>query len=98
MHIKGDEVVHVEIGLFEEDNLLFQGEIQITEKEYEEENELIRIKHQIINDEAIIELRVFDDGEQIIKSTLDMPVHESEEWESIQLAHLTLAFKCKLNA
>jgi len=90
--------VQVELGLFEGDNLLFQGEINVTENEYKEENEILKIKHQLINDEAIIELRVMDQGEQIIKSTLNMPVHESEDWESIELANFTLAFKCKLNA
>ena len=90
--------MQVELGLFEGDNLLFQGEINVTENEYKEENEILKIKHQLINDEAIIELRVMDQGEQIIKSTLNMPVHESEDWESIELANFTLAFKCKLNA
>jgi len=90
--------VRVELGLFQNDKLLFQGEIKVTEKEYQEENEMIKLKHQLVNDEAIIEMRVFKNGEQVIKSTLDMPVHQSEDWESIELAQFTLAFKCKLNA
>ena len=90
--------MRVELGLFEGDSLLFQGEINVTENEYEEENEIIKLKHKLINDEAIIELRIFNDGEQIIKSALNMPLHESEDWESIELANFTLAFKCKLNA
>lgn len=90
--------MRVELGLFQNDKLLFQGEIKVTEKEYQEENEMIKLKHQLVNDEAIIEMRVFKNGEQVIKSTLDMPVHQSEDWESIELAQFTLAFKCKLNA
>jgi hypothetical protein len=90
--------VRVELGLFEEDNLLFQGEINVTDTEYQEENELVKLKHQLINDEAIIELRIFNEDEQIVISTLNMPVHESEDWESIEMASYTLAFKCKLNA
>jgi len=90
--------VRVELGIFESDNLLFQGEITITEEEYEEENEIIRLKHQLINNEAIIELRIFDGGVQVIKSSLNMPIHESDDWESIELVDFTLAFKCKLNA
>ncbi len=90
--------MRVELGLFDGDSLLFQGEINIIEKEYEEENEIIKLKHQLINDEAIIELRILNEGEQIIRSTLNIPVHESEDWESIDLAGFTLAFKCKLNA
>lgn len=90
--------MRVELGIFESDNLLFQGEITITEEEYEEENEIIRLKHQLINNEAIIELRIFDGGVQVIKSSLNMPIHESDDWESIELVDFTLAFKCKLNA
>lgn len=90
--------MRVDLGLFEEDDLLFQGKITVADSECEEENELIKIKYQIISDEAIIQLRVFRDGEQVIKSTLCMPIHESEDWESIELAGYTLAFKCGLNA
>ena len=90
--------MQVELGLFEGDSLLFQGEINITENEYQEENEIIKLKHQLISDEAIIEMRIFNEGKQIIKSTLNMPVHESDDWESIELSNFTLAFKCKLNA
>lgn len=53
--------MRVELGIFEEDNLLFQGEINVTDTEYKEENELIKLKHQLINDEAIIELRIFNE-------------------------------------
>ena len=90
--------MRVDLGLFEGDNLLFQGGITLTDNEYEEENEIIKLKHQLVNDEAVIELRIFNEGEQILKSKLNMPIHESEDWESIELDKFTLAFKCKLNA
>lgn len=90
--------MRVEIGLFEEDNLLFQGEIKVKENEFQEENEIIKLKHQLINDEENIEVQIFNNEEEVTKSTLYMPVHESEDWESIKLVNFTLAFKCKLNA
>ena len=90
--------MRVDLGIFEGDNLLFQGGIAITDKEYKEENEIVTLKHQLVNDEAVIELRIFNEGEQILKSKLNMPIHESEDWESIELDKFTLAFKCKLNA
>ena len=90
--------MRVDLGLFEGDNLLFEGGITVTDKEYEEENEIIKLKHQLVNDEAVIELCIFNDGKQIQKSKLNMPIHESEDWESIELDKFTLAFKCKLNA
>ena len=88
----------VEIGLFQGDELLLRGKIKVTDQEQNEENEVIALKHQLIDDIARIELRVFDHGEQQIKSNLDIPVHQSDDWESIELAQYTLAFRCSLNS
>lgn len=88
----------IDIGLFQGDELLQQGKIKVTEQEQHDENEVISLKHQLIENIARIELRVFDNGEQQIKSNLDMPVHQSDDWESIELAQYTLAFRCTLNA
>ena len=88
----------IDIGLFQGEELLQQGKIKVTEQEQTDENEVISLKHQLIEDIARIELRVFDNGEQQIKSNLDMPVHHSDDWESIELAQYTLAFRCNLNA
>ena len=39
--------MRVELGLFEEDSLLFRGTISISENELEEENEIIKLKHEL---------------------------------------------------
>lgn len=88
----------IDIGLFQGGELLQQGKIKVTEQEHVDENEVISLKHQLIEDIVRIELRVFENGEQQIKSNLDMPIHQSDDWESIELAKYTLAFKCRLNA
>jgi hypothetical protein len=89
--------VLIDIGLFHGDELLQQGKIKVTEQEHTDENEVISLKHQLTDNMARIELRVFENGEQQIKSNLDMPVHQSDDWESIELAQYTLAFRCSLN-
>jgi len=90
--------VLIDIGLFQGDELLQQGKIKVTEQEQTYRNDVISLKHRLIEDVARIELRVFDNGEQQIKSNLDMPVHQSDDWESIEMAQYTLAFRCSLNA
>ncbi|MEX2962864.1 hypothetical protein [Microbulbifer sp. TYP-18] len=87
----------IDIGLFQEDELLQQSKIKVTEQEQIDENGAISLKRQLIEDVARIELRVYENGEQQIKSNLDMPVHQSDDWESIELAQYTLAFRCSLN-
>lgn len=88
----------IEIGLFQGEKLLQRGRIKVTELEQLEENEQISLKHQLAENAARIELRVFDNGVQQIKSNLDVPIHQSDDWESIELAQYTLAFRCNLNA
>lgn len=88
----------IEIGLFLGDKLLEKGAIRVTEEEAVDESEIISLYHHLVDDIAKIELRVFDNGVQKLKSNLEMPIHESEDWESIELAEYTFAFKCRLNA
>ena len=88
----------IDIGLFLGNQLLQQGKIKVTEQETIDESDVISLKHQLIEDIARLELRVFENGDQQMKSTLDVPVHQSEDWESIELANYTLAFRCSLNA
>jgi len=90
--------VLVEIGLFLGDQLLERGVIRITDHEGIDESEVVSISHCLVNGVAKVELCVFDGGVQKIKSNLEMPVHESGDWESIELAEYTLVFKCRLNA
>lgn len=88
----------VEMGLFQGDNLLTKGMIKVAEQEQMEKNDVMELKYQLVGEAAELKLRVFGNGEQLIKSSLTMPVHESDDWESIELGGFTLAFRCRLNA
>lgn len=89
--------MQVEFGLFRGDKLLHRGSVEITTNEQQEINETLSLKHRLAGEMAIIELRVYEDGMQKIKSEINMPIHESEDWESIELTEYTLAFRCMLN-
>tara|TARA_B100001059_G_scaffold102587_1_gene102313 strand:+ start:5167 stop:5439 length:273 start_codon:yes stop_codon:yes gene_type:complete len=90
--------VLIDIALFQGDQMLQEGKIKVTEQEKIDEVKVISLKHRLTEDVARVELRVFENGEQQIKSNLDIPVHQSDDWESIELAQYTLAFRCSLNA
>ena len=72
--------------------------IRVTGQEAMEESEINSLSHRLVNDVAKVELRVFDGGVQRINSNLEVPVHESEDRESVELAEYMLAFKSRLNA
>jgi hypothetical protein len=63
------------------------------------------IEHRFILPSCLLTLRFFevlptDDGLEplrqvkIFEASVDMPVHESDDWESLQLGSHTLAFSC----
>lgn len=59
---------------------------------------MLNIKHRLFEDMAEITIEAFADGEILVKSTLHMPIHQSDDWEAIELAQFTLAFRCRLDA
>jgi hypothetical protein len=61
--------MRVEFTLFEGDDLLDRGEVQIGAA-----------------------------GVDLKRVTLDMPIHQSADWESIELGRYTLAFWSRLDA
>lgn len=88
----------VDFGLFKGDELLHRGLIKISTQEDVDIFGDLRIKHQLLDMDAEIMLELFSDGERLIKSNLTMPIHESEDWESIELDQFTLAFQCSLDS
>ena len=90
--------MHIDFGLFEGDDLLQKGFIVVTNQENSESFNNINIHHRLLEEAAEIIIEVFSDGKRLIKSVLNMPIHESDDWESIELAQFTFAFKCRLNA
>ena len=86
--------MRVEFGLFEGDELLQKGVFDVKNKENTETTGNLTIKHVLHDEAAEIILELFNEGERLIKATLNMPIHESEDWESIELEKYTLAFWC----
>lgn len=91
--------MHVDLGLFFGDELLKKMTIRISESECVDEDELIYLRHKLNSDEnvASIHLRVLSGGKQSIRTHLVMPIHQSDDWESIELGEYTLAFRCRLH-
>jgi|GEM_PF-1131431 len=90
--------MRVEFGFFEGDELLQKGLILITNKQQFETEGILVITHRLLEEMAEIVIEVISDGQRHIKSTLHMPIHESDVWESIELTQFTFAFKCTLDA
>jgi hypothetical protein len=59
---------------------------------------LFQVNHRLGQDAADIVLSNFPSHIDLKTITLDMPIHESADWESIDLGRCTLAFWCRLDA
>lgn len=92
-----ERMMHVDIALFNGDTLLDRGVLVIRSAETVDMFSHFRVTHHLGADAAIVVLSHFSSHISIVKSTLNMPVHESADWESIELDRYTFAFRCKPN-
>ncbi|MEZ8130394.1 hypothetical protein [Enterovibrio norvegicus] len=93
---KGVLSVIVEFGLIKKpQDVLITGNLYITDDERLEETEIANIWHQLEGDDANIKLTIHENKMDWV---LLMPVHESEDWEVMDMNEYFLQFKCKLNA
>ena len=90
--------MHVELVLLFDDKLLGRGAVQVTAAEQTDDLGMFKASHKLTESSANIVLSDFAEGVSLRKSTLDMPIHQSTDWESIDLAGYTLAFRCRLDA
>ena len=90
--------MRVELALFEGDTLLERGEVVVSATQQVDSFELFRASHRLGPEAVDIILDAFADHMEVKRSTLSMPVHESGDWESIDLGKYTLAFWCHLDA
>jgi hypothetical protein len=95
----------LDFGLFEGDALLVRGNVNVSASvQVSEFGNVLQLKHQLKDDHASILVRVFgldsdkQRGPQIIWSSLHMPFHDSDDWESIELDRFTFAFMSSQNA
>jgi hypothetical protein len=88
----------VELALFDGDTLLGRGEILVTSESGCDHFQLFHAAHRLEGSTARVVLSNFDASLNLKTVNLDMPVHASEDWESIDLAGYTLGFRCSLDA
>jgi hypothetical protein len=90
--------MHVELAFFDGDVLIERGSIDVRAQSSCNHLEHFQIAHQLESDAAKVVLSSFSSRINLKTVTLDMPIHQSADWESIDLAGYTLAFRCSLNA
>jgi hypothetical protein len=90
--------MHVDLALFDGDVLLERGKISVGATRQTSSLQLFHAHHQLVNDAADITLDGFADRVGLKSVVLNMPVHESSDWESIELERYTMAFWCRVDA
>lgn len=90
--------MRVQLALFDGDALLERMEIVVGASEVVDDFRLLRATHKLGVEAADIVLDNFAEPVALKSAKLHMPIHESNDWESIQLEKYTLAFWCHLDA
>jgi hypothetical protein len=90
--------MRVDLALFDGDELLSRNEFRVSASELVSSFPLFEITHKLGADAADIVLSGFPAHVDLKTITLDMPIHESSDWQSIDLGRYTLAFWCRLDA
>jgi hypothetical protein len=90
--------MRIELALFDGDSLLERGVIRVAQESSCDHLKLFHVGHRLDNGAARVVLSNFAPGIKLEKAHLDVPVHQSTDWESIDLAGYTLAFRCSLDA
>jgi len=89
--------MRVDLALFENDELLARNEIRVGAEQIISRFPLFQAAHRLGEDAADIVLSEFPAHIDLKRITLDMPIHESADWESMDLGRYTLAFWCRLD-
>lgn len=90
--------MRVELALFDGDALLERGELVVSATPQVTCFGLFQVSHRLDPEAAYVVLESFAAQLKLKKCTLTMPLHESEDWESIELDRYTLAFWCRIDA
>jgi len=88
----------VEFALLDNDMLLERSVIRVTTEAQCSHLTLFHVAYQLCGDAAKIVLSNFAPSVGLKTVNLDMPVHQSSDWESLELAKYTFAFRCSLDA
>jgi len=88
----------VEFALFDQDDtLLERSAIRVSTEAQCAHLDLFHVAHQLSGDAAKIVLSSFAPTIGLKTVNLDVPIHQSSDWESIELDKYTLAFLCLLD-
>jgi hypothetical protein len=90
--------MHVELGLFDDDFLLARGCFVVGDDARVESFSCFSLQHRLDGYAAEIVMTDFAEEIGLNTITIDMPVHESSDWESLELGKYTIAFRCRLEA
>ncbi|TQM17038.1 hypothetical protein FB548_0406 [Pseudoxanthomonas sp. 3HH-4] len=90
--------MRVDLALFDGDELLDRGELSVGSTELTSAFALFQATYKLGPDAADIVLADFLAHIDLKTVNLDMPIHESADWESIEVGRYTLTFWCRLDA
>ena len=90
--------MRVDLALFQGDDLLDRCEITVGPERSTDSFNLFQAHHRLAGETADIVLDNFSELVGLKRVALDMPVHDSEDWESIELGNFTIAFWCRVEA
>jgi hypothetical protein len=97
MDVEG-RYMRVDLALFDGDKLLDRIELCIDVARRFQEFLLFNATYELGPQAADIVLSGFPASIDLKTITLDMPIHTSTDWESIDLGRYTLAFWCRSNS
>ena len=89
--------MRVELALFDGDALIERTEIVVGSFQRVDACRSFRASHSLGSEAADIVLDDFAEHVKLKTAQLRMPIHESDDWESIELEKYTLAFWCHLD-
>ena len=92
------ENLPVELALFDGDTLLERANLNITTVEKVNKFRLFSARHSLEPLDASVVLFSFSGPIPIKQAALTIPIQNSEDWESIDLARYTLAFRCQVQS
>jgi hypothetical protein len=90
--------VRVDLALFEGDELLTRDSFRVGAAELSSFSPLFKITHKLGQEAADIVLSEFPTHIDLNTIVLKMPIHESSDWESIDMGRYSLTFWCRLDA
>ena len=90
--------MHVDLALFEGDALLERTQLLVVPQPQTASLQRFNVRYLLGATAADIVLEEFAKDIDLKRVELHMPIHESSDWESIDLGRYTVAFWCRLDA